>query len=284
MTGTELIENMGLDNLTQAERERSDPEWLERWDKAWAEVKNWSIKYYHMEVGVEPLRRMHALLKHYVPVELIKNGAEQQLAVIHPDRAPGYLRGAARLLHDDEFLARIEGEPQSEAELWRELRPKMQEVLAKLLSSAEVTDGDPRLSLRAHASTAATYLELMEFSSRFYASQQAHQDDREWLSECFDEFAFAAFLAGYYTRAAQVKELEPHTVRGMKVIRGSQLSGEQAKARRSPTSKRVLQVMKQLIDDDWPVSTAALIAHKRGLGTSRAANSKLWYYHRSKKV
>lgn len=284
MTGPELIEKMGLDDLDSAARERSDPEWLDRWDRDWVEVRKWCVNHHLMHDDVEPLRRVHALLHRHVPLEWIENGAERQRTVINPDRAPGYMRGAAALLHDDEFMAIIEGEPPSESEQWRDLKAEVTKELAEFLHSAEVTEGDPRLSLHAHASRATAFLEQIEAYSRFYTHQQDDDEDREWLRECLEEFAYSAFLAGYHARAAQVKLLEPHMIRGMKVVRAAQASGQQLKGRRSPETTALLKEMEKLINQGKNVSTAARIAHQRGCGSSPQANRRLWYDHLPKKL
>ncbi len=67
MTGPELIENMGLDDLDQVARERSDPEWLGRWDRDWVEVRKWCVNHHLMHDDVEQLRRVHAFPR---PVKL----------------------------------------------------------------------------------------------------------------------------------------------------------------------------------------------------------------------
>lgn len=76
MTGPELIEKMGLDDLDPAEKERSDPEWPDRWDRDWVKVREWCVNYHHMHDDVEPLRSVHDLLRRHVPFEWIENGAE----------------------------------------------------------------------------------------------------------------------------------------------------------------------------------------------------------------
>ncbi|PLL13657.1 hypothetical protein C0V75_09890 [Tabrizicola sp. TH137] len=284
MTGPELIEKMGLDDLDSAGRERSDPEWLDRWDRDWVKVREWCVNHHLMHDDVEPLRRVHDLLRRHVPFEWVENGAERQLAVVHPDRAPGYLRGAAVLLHDDEFVAIIEGEPPSESEQWHVLKAEVTKELAEFLRSAEVTEGDPRLSLHAHASTAADYLKQMELSAHLYANQLDNEEDRDWLLECLDEFAYAAFLAGYHARAAQVKLLEPHIIRGMKVVRAAQASGQQLKTKRTPTTTAVLKEIEKLRNEGKNISAATRLAYQRGYGSSADANRRLWYDHRRKKL
>ena len=103
-------------------------------------------------------------------------------------------------------------------------------------------------------------------------------------SRVISEAAQLAFAAGRHTQTAIGKELEVHTVSGLKVSKGGRRGAEITRGTRSDDTLKVLRAMEQLLSTKpkikGNVSWAATEAKRKGYGTSAGANRKLWNDHR----
>jgi hypothetical protein len=93
-----------------------------------------------------------------------------------------------------------------------------------------------------------------------------------------DEFAFGYLTAQLDHR----RQTERDFLRGRKSVESGKVGAEISAKRHSATTARVLDEMKRIQGSGHTISRAADIAADRGIGTSAAANRKLWNRHLKK--
>ena len=91
--------------------------------------------------------------------------------------------------------------------------------------------------------------------------------DRDW----------AIFNLGRTFATALSRRHKPIVRLGRKNQRASSAGGKARVASMAEKKKRVLAEMKALVDQGHPVTYAAKITAKRGIGTSASANKSVWY-------
>lgn len=119
------------------------------------------------------------------------------------------------------------------------------------------------------------------------------QDRDQIFSEAFElagengvEIAKRAFNAGY-SAARNIDELsikenlERSALQGNAVVAAARAGGEARAAAAKHNREAILSEMARLIGEGKSVSSAALIAANRGIGTSQDANRKAWNRHKS---
>ncbi len=94
------------------------------------------------------------------------------------------------------------------------------------------------------------------------------------------EFA-AGFKAGYlFSEAGWKHDFEIDAMRGIRTKNAATEGAKQRKASLAPRTKERLGKMQRLVARGHSISRAAEVNSKKGLGTSKCANLKLWYRHR----
>jgi hypothetical protein len=264
---------------------------MQDWRKAyaardWDKVENW---WRHSE-DKEELCALLAQLQRDVPHQLQVNGMEERTEYVHPRDAPAEWKGAAKILFMGELEAKALGGPEPELEEWKKLCIRIRSILQNMLAEAkEPTTGDPTMSRAAHAREAMAFLDQVERESLWMQAQIDPEGDnsvgREWLQAVIAQAAQAAFWAGIHTRAADTKEFEAHSVRGKKVLAGAKTGAAWLRRSHAETTARILRSMDDYVAFSFSVARAAALTFQNHLGTSAAANRKLYTRHRqSKKV
>jgi hypothetical protein len=151
-----------------------------------------------------------------------------------------------------ELDATVDGEPEPVPEVWRRSRNEIEQKLKLLMSSDEVTEGDPILSRKAHAQAAIECLQDADWSTAAMADEidpeDSKSEDRKWLIEVAAGLVCVGFYAGMHARAALGKEIEMHAVRGEKTLKAASEGGRQRRGKLKPATLLILNTMDELIE------------------------------------
>jgi hypothetical protein len=223
-------------------------------------------------------------LRSIVPMVTIENGMERTERRALPKEVVPELTGAAIILMLGELEAYVEGDPPLPTAVWRDLKAAAETFLHESSAKAEATQGDIELSRKRHCDEAAESLRSLSQTERLMLGEMDGPDEENWLRGVIAEVAIDAYLAGRHVQAAWGKDFEQHAVRGEKVLHGAAQAGALRRRTVEPSSQRVLEEMGRLLDRKQTVSRAAELAFEGGFGSSPAANQKLYYRTKRKKV
>jgi hypothetical protein len=231
------------------------------------------------------VRAFRDRLRTDVPKIVRENGLERQEDYVHPQEAPDEWKGAAHILLLGELDAAVDGEPEAVPAKWRRSRQEIEQKLQTLLSSDEVTEGDPVLSRKAHAQAAIEYLQESDWTAAAMADEidpdDRESDDQRWLFEVAAELVCVGFYAGMHARAAIGKEIEVHAIRGEKTQKAASEGGRLRRGKTKPATLLVLNAMDELRKKGLSVANAARLAYsQKRVGSSPEANRKLYSRHK----
>jgi hypothetical protein len=214
----------------------------------------------------------------------VENGMERTERRALPKEVAKELKGAAKILMLGELEAYVEGDPPRPTDVWRELQAAVEAFLHEASAKAEATSGDVELSRKRHCDEAVERLRSLDRTQHLMLCQMDGPDEENWLREVIPEVAIDAYLAGRHVQAAWGKDFEQHAVRGEKVLHGAAQAGDLRRRTAAPSSQKVLEEMKRLLDRKHSISRAAELAFEKGLGSSPDANQKLYYRARRRKI
>lgn len=210
-----------------------------------------------------------------------ENGLEQRTEPISAEAAPDEWKGAARILHDGELDAAIEGTPPTALALWEQERSRVTEILEHLAGEPEVTDVDASMSRGAHIAMVMEHLRGFDFALSFMRGELLRvgetDDDIRWLNEMVAEIALPVFRAGIHAHAADGKAMEADAVRRKKVLTSAREGGAKRARANAETKETCFAAMQKLIDAGHSIANAARLAHKDGIGVSEGANRRTYY-------
>jgi len=249
--------------------------------REWVALENW---WPHCE-DIGQVRAFRDRIRTDLPKVVRENGMERQEDYVHPQEAPDEWKGAAYILLLGELDATVDGEPEPVPEVWRRSRNEIEQKLKLLMSSDEVTEGDPILSRKAHAQAAIECLQDADWSTAAMADEidpeDSKSEDRKWLIEVAAGLVCVGFYAGMHARAALGKEIEMHAVRGEKTLKAASEGGRQRRGKLKPATLLILNTMDELIEKRHSKANAAKLAHEqKRLGSSPGANQKLYRRHK----
>lgn len=257
--------------------------WTDLYERReWDDLENW---WRHSD-DVDALSALLARLDADVPKVTARNGMEVEVRHVRPNEAPPDWKRAAQILELGELKAKVEGDPPSNAEIWRHDRDMISAQLRSLVVAGEVTMGDKMLSRANHAATSLALLDSTDFCVQAMANEidpvGEKPEDRDWLIEFAQEILYLGFHAGLHARAAIGKSMETDAVRGEKVLMAAVEGGNQRRVNTNPATVAVLREMQRLIDGGHTELRAAELSAAKGIGTSATANRKLYQRHKEK--
>lgn len=246
------------------------------------------------------LRSIRDQILKYLPKVTLENGTEcreevlRQPASKDPD-APAFREKWDNADEFQRYLAtnfleiecRIDGDPPEASVHWSDTDRRTRDFLEPLTVTPEVTTGAASMSRRAYAAEALRLLDEVRNLSQMMATAPAEdatsEQEQRWLLECFAEIAERAFNAGVLAQASAGKEMEPHTLRGMKTLGGSASGAEARRRQTRPETDAIVASIQNKISaglspTDAMRKTATEFPGKK-LGSIKAA----WYRNQQKK-
>lgn len=231
-------------------------------------------------------RTLLAALRDGVPKVTVTDGMEQLERHVRPSEAPPEWKGGAQILALGELEAKIEGDPALASSSWSSLRGDAQTYLRETITQCEkqpkAKNAPGELSQEQHCRDSLELLGAIDRVTQRMCAEMDSVADREWLGEIIAEIAEYAFVAGRHMQEAWGKPFEGHAVRGIKTLKSAVEGGEKRKGKLAPDSLKIVAYMQQQIDAGKSQSEAAYRAKAKGLGTSQAANLRL--YQRMKRA
>jgi hypothetical protein len=124
------------------------------------------------------------------------------------------------------------------------------------------------------------------FITAAWADTFTEQYSEVWLAAMAQHAYFIEgnnFAFGYLSALLDKKaDTERHFLRGKVTAKSAGLGGATRSSKFSPVREAVLAEMRRLIGKGFSRTNAARITREKGLGTSQAANEKLWDRHHKK--
>ncbi|MEP9350017.1 hypothetical protein [Xanthobacter sp. KR7-225] len=226
-------------------------------------------------------RDLFAALLEGVPKTTVIDGLEKMERHVRPKEAPSEWKGAAKILALGELAAAIEEDPPIASASWSSLRTEAESYLRETVAECEKkpkADHAPgELSQEQHCRDSLELLAAIDRATKLMCTEMDSDADREWLEEVIAEIAEYAFVAGRHMQEAWAKPFEGHAVRGIKTIQSAAEGGRQRKGKQAPETAQIISYMRELMQSGHSKARAAELTHKKGLGVSAEANSKLFY-------
>lgn len=247
--------------------------------REWDDLENW---WRNSDDG-DALLAFLARLEADVPKRQARNGMEVELRHVRTREALPEWKRAAKILELGELKAKVEGDPLSNAEIWRQERPVITEQLRVLIGAGEVTTGDKGLSRARHAELSLELLDSTDFCIQAMAGEidpdGDEREDRDWLIQFAHEILYLGFYAGLHARAAMGKGMETDAVRGEKVLKAAVEGGRYHGREAKETTDKILKCMDKLVRQGLTISRAAELCYQKEGGSSATANRKLFNRH-----
>lgn len=225
-------------------------------------------------------RALFAALLEGVPKITVIDGMEKMERHARPKEAPSEWKGAAKILALGELQAEIEGDPAIASTSWASLREEaetyLRETIADCVAKPKAGHARGELSQEQHCRDSLELLAAIDRTTKLMYAELDAPADREWLGEIIAEIAEYAFVAGRHMQEAWGKPFEGHAVRGIKTLKSALEGGEKRKGKLAPDTPKIAAYMQQQIDAGKSQSEAAYHAKAKGLGTSQAANLRLY--------
>lgn len=124
------------------------------------------------------------------------------------------------------------------------------------------------------------------FTTAVWAEMFAEPYSDVWLAAMAQHAYYIegnSFAFGYLSALLDKKaSAERDFLRGKVTAKSAGLGGKSRSSKFSPTREAILAEMRRLVARGFSRTNAARITHEKGLGSSQAANEKLWDRHRKK--
>ncbi len=124
------------------------------------------------------------------------------------------------------------------------------------------------------------------FLTAAWADTFAEPYSEVWLAAMAQHAYFIeenSFAFGYFSALLDMKKnTEQHFLRGKVTAKSAGLGGTTRSSKFSPVRDAVLTEMRRLVGKGFSRTNAARMTREKGLGTSQAANEKLWDRHHKK--
>ena len=144
------------------------PDWTDIYERReWDKLENW---WRHSEDG-DALCALLAQLEADVPKVTVRNGMEVEVRHVRTNEAPPDWKRAVQFLELGELKTKVEGDPPSNAEIWRHDRAMISAQLRSLVGAGEVTMGDKTVSRASHAATSLALLNSTDFCVQAMADE-----------------------------------------------------------------------------------------------------------------